>query len=69
MDKAVRAEREQYQRAMRRANEVMGNMQRDDPEAWREYRSELRSFEDATISDGLTDAASDWPEYNGDGND
>ena len=68
MDKAVRAERKQYKRDMRWANEVMGNTQRDDPEAWRAYRAELRSFEDATISDGLTDAASDWPEYNGDGN-
>jgi predicted transcriptional regulator len=62
------AEREQYQRDMRRANEVMDQMQREDPEAWQEYLSELRSFEDATIRDGLTDAASDWPEYNEGGN-
>jgi hypothetical protein len=59
------AEREKYQRDMRRANEVMDRMQREDPEAWQEYLSELRSFEDATIGDGLTDAASDWPEFNG----
>ena len=62
------AERERYQREMRRANQVMDQMQREDPEAWQEYLSELRSFEDATIGDGLADAASDWPEYNDDGN-
>ena len=63
------AEREQYQRDMRRANDVMDQMQHDDPEAWREYLSELRSFEDGTIRDGLTEAASDWPEYNDRGSD
>ena len=36
------AEREQYQRDMRRANEIMDQMQRDDPQAWHEYLSELR---------------------------
>jgi predicted transcriptional regulator len=61
------AEREQYQRDMRRANEVMDQMQRDDPEAWQEYLSELRSSENGTIGDGLTEAASDWPEYNDSG--
>ena len=61
------AERERYQRDMRRANEVMDQMQRDDPEAWQEYVSELHSFESGTARDGLTAAASDWPEYNDDG--
>jgi hypothetical protein len=58
------AEREQYQRDMRRANEVMDRMQREDPGAWQEYLSGLRAFEAGTASDGLTAAASDWPEYN-----
>jgi hypothetical protein len=58
------AEREQYQREMRRANAVMDRMRREDPAAWQEYLSELRAFEAGTISDGLTSAASDWPEYN-----
>ena len=58
------AEREQYQRDMRRANEVMDRMRREDPAAWQEYVSELRSFEAGTARDGLTAAASDWPEYN-----
>jgi hypothetical protein len=58
------AERERYQREMRRANEVMDRMRREDPAAWQEYLSELRAFEAGTISDGLTSAASDWPEYN-----
>lgn len=62
------AEREQYQRDMRHANEVMDRMQREDPAAWREYVSELRSFEAGAASDGLTAPAADWPEYNGDGN-
>ena len=61
------ADREHYQRDMRRANEVMDRMQREDPGAWREYQSELRSFEDATIGDGLAESASDWPEYNDEG--
>jgi hypothetical protein len=58
------AEREQYQRDMRRANEVMDRMQREDPAAWHEYVAELRAFEAGTASDGLAPAASDWPEYN-----
>jgi hypothetical protein len=58
------AEREQYQREMRRANEVMDRMRREDPVAWEEYVSELRAFEAGTARDGLTAAASDWPEYN-----
>jgi hypothetical protein len=58
------AEREQYQREMRRANEVMGRMRREDPVAWQEYLSELHTFEAGTSRDGLTPAASDWPEYN-----
>jgi hypothetical protein len=58
------AEREQYQREMRRANEVMDRMQREDPAAWQEYVAELRSFEAGTARDGLTAAESDWPEYN-----
>ncbi|HEY2278308.1 MAG TPA: hypothetical protein VGI00_08120 [Streptosporangiaceae bacterium] len=58
------AEREQYQRDMRRANEVMDQMRSEDPDAWQEYVAELRGFEVGTIRDGLTAAASDWPEYN-----
>jgi hypothetical protein len=58
------AEREQYQPEMRRANEVMDRMRREDPAAWQEYVSELRTFEAGTTRDGLTAAASDWPEYN-----
>jgi hypothetical protein len=58
------AEREHYQREMRRANEVMDRMQHDDPAAWQEYVAELRGFEAGTASDGLTAAAADWPEYN-----
>jgi hypothetical protein len=61
------AEREQYQRDMRRANEVMDRMQREDPAAWQEYVSELHDFEAGTVHDGLAAAASDWPEYNGAG--
>jgi hypothetical protein len=58
------AEREQYQREMRRANEVMDMMRRDRPDAWQEYLSELHTFDEATASDGLGAAAADWPEYN-----
>ena len=60
------AEREQYQREMRRANEVMDQMQREDPEGWQEYVSDLRAFEAGTVRDGLAAAASDWPEFNDD---
>jgi hypothetical protein len=58
------AEREQYQREMRRANEVMERMEREDPKAWQDYLSELRGFEGGTMSDGLSDAAAEWPDYN-----
>jgi len=58
------AEREQYQREMRRANEVMERLEREDPQAWRDYLSELRGFEGGTLRDGLSDAAAEWPEYN-----
>lgn len=58
------AEREQYQREMRRANEVMERMEREDPRAWQDYLSELRGFESGTVRDGLSDAAAEWPEYN-----
>ena len=58
------AEREQYQREMRRANEVMERMEREDPRAWQDYLSELRGFEGGTARDGLSDAAAEWPEYN-----
>ena len=61
------AEREQYQRDMRRANEVMDEMQHENPGAWREYVSELSSFEAGTVRDGLTAAAAEWPEFNDDG--
>lgn len=55
------AEREQYQREMRRANEVMEHMQREDPQAWQDYLSELRGFEGGTARDGLSDAAANPP--------
>jgi len=58
------AEREQYQREMRRANEVMDRMQGEAPGAWQEYLSELRTFEAGAARDGLPAAAADWPEYN-----
>ncbi len=58
------AEREQYQREMRRANEVMDHLRREDPAAWQEYLSELHGFETGTARDGLSAAVSDWPEYN-----
>lgn len=58
------AEREQYQREMRRANEVMVRMQREDPQGWQEYLAELRSFEAAASRDGLGDASAEWPEDN-----
>ncbi len=58
------AEREQYQREMRRANEAMDRMRREDPAAWQDYLSELHAFEAGTAPDGLTAAAADWPEYN-----
>lgn len=58
------AEREQYQREMRRANEVMAQMQREDPAAWREYVAELVTFEAGAMADGLGNAAAEWPEYN-----
>ena len=57
-------EREQYQREMRRANAVMERMEREDPQAWQDYLSELRGFEGGTIRDGLSDAATEWAEYN-----
>jgi hypothetical protein len=58
------AEREQYQREMHRANDVMNRMQREDPPAWQEYLSELHTFDAGTAGDGLAAAAVDWPEYN-----
>jgi predicted transcriptional regulator len=58
------AEREQYQREMRRANAVMESMEREDPQAWQDYLSELRGFEGGAIRDGLSDGAAEWPEYN-----
>ena len=58
------AEREQYQREMRRANELMDRMRREDPGAWQEYLSELHAFEAGAARDGLATAAVDWPEYN-----
>ena len=48
------AEREQYQREMRRANEVMDRMRGEDPAAWQEYLSELGAFEAGAARDGLT---------------
>jgi hypothetical protein len=48
------AEREQYQRDMRR---------HEDPAAWQEYVSELRDFEAGTARDGLTAAAAERPDW------
>jgi hypothetical protein len=58
------AEREQYQREMRRANEVMERMQREAPEAWNDYMTGLQAFEAGSMTDGLGDTAAEWPEYN-----
>ena len=58
------ADRVQYQREMRRANEVMDQMRREDPAAWQEYVAELRTFEAGAAGDGLTAAEADWPECN-----
>lgn len=58
------AEREQYQREMRHANEIMDQVRREDPAAWQEYVSELHGFEAGTARDGLSGAVMDWPEYN-----
>jgi hypothetical protein len=58
------AEREHYQREMRRANEIMDRTRREDPVAWQEYLSELHTFDVGTAGDGLSGAAADWPEYN-----
>jgi hypothetical protein len=60
------AERERYQRQMRRANEAMARHRHERPAAWREYLSELHTFEAGTASDGLSSALTDWPEYNDD---
>ena len=46
------ADREQYQREMRRANEVMDRMRREDPAAWQEYVAELRTFESGAAAPG-----------------
>ncbi len=59
------AQRKRYQRQMRHANEVMDRLRREDPAAWHEYLSELRTFDTGTAVDGLCGAAADWPEYNG----
>lgn len=61
------AEREQYQRAMRRANDVMDRMRAQDPPAWLEYLAEQHAFEAGTSGDGLAGAAADWPEFNAGG--
>jgi hypothetical protein len=58
------AEREQYQREMRRANELMQRLEHAEPDAWREYLDELNTFEQGAAVDGLGDAATEWPEFN-----
>jgi hypothetical protein len=60
------AEREQYQRDMRGANDVMDTMRREDPAAWQEYRSELDAFDTGTARDGIGTGAAEWSEYNND---
>jgi hypothetical protein len=57
------AEREQYQREMRRANELMERMEHAEPDAWREYLDELHAFEQGTAADGVGDPATEWPEF------
>jgi hypothetical protein len=57
------AEREQYQRKMRRANEVMERLEREDPQARQDYLSELRGFEGGTARDGLSDTTAERHEY------
>ena len=42
----------------------MERMQREDPQAWQDYLSELRGFEEGTARDGLPAPAAEWPEYN-----
>jgi hypothetical protein len=58
------AEREQYQREMRRANEVMRALERERPDAWHDYLDELSAVSEGTAADGLPDADAEWPEYN-----
>ena len=55
------AEREKYQREMRRANELMDQMQRNHPGAWQEYLSELRTFDAGAARDGLAQPRSTGP--------
>jgi len=57
-------EREQYQREMCRANELMERMAHAEPDAWHEYLDELHAFEQGAVADGLGDAATEWPEFN-----
>jgi hypothetical protein len=59
MSEMTSAEPAQYQREMRRANEIMDRMRREDRAGWHEYLAELRTFEVGTARDGLTAAASD----------
>jgi hypothetical protein len=53
-----------YEQMMADAADVMRRMQREDPEAWNGYLAELRLWDDATSSDGLGNAAEEWPDYN-----
>lgn len=45
------------------ADQAMRRLQKENPEGWSDYRSELDAWE-ATVGDGLGDAAEEWPEYN-----
>jgi hypothetical protein len=58
------AERERYQREMRRANDLMDTMRREDTAAWQEYQSELDAFDVGTARDGIAAGVAEWPEYN-----
>jgi predicted transcriptional regulator len=39
-----------------------GRLQREDPEGWEEYLSELRAWDTVPADPG--DAATEWPEFN-----
>jgi hypothetical protein len=61
------AEREQYQREMRRADDAMERMRREDAVAWAQYLSELHTFDAGTTRDRLTAPGPGRPECNDQG--
>lgn len=48
---------------MTEAHEALRRFEEEDPAGWSAYLAELRAW-DAMGSDGLEDAAVEWPEYN-----